>query len=90
MYQKSTIVVCRGGLGSEAATEFVQLASRFCSELFIEISGKKINAKSIIGIVSAGISDRANILISGNGSDSTKAVETLCKFVSEELRYLDL
>ncbi|MFC4804739.1 HPr family phosphocarrier protein [Filifactor villosus] len=89
MYQKTVIVVSDSSLHARPASEFVRLASTFRSELFVELPGKKINAKSIIGVLSAGIGNGVEVVITGEGIDSKEAVERLCRFLSEELQEMD-
>lgn len=89
MYEKYTTLICKGGLYADPASEFVKLACRYCSDLSVEVGGRKINAKNVLSIVSASIGDGSQLLVRGNGSDSREAVESLCRFLNEELQRLD-
>ena len=70
------------GLHLRPAGQFVRKASKFESEIWIEYLGNRINAKSIMGILSLAIDCGAQIKIIAEGSDERDAIETLAKFVN--------
>lgn len=61
----------------------VQKASQFESRVYIEANDKKINAKSIMGMMSLGLNQDAEITISAEGMDEEKAVETLAEYLQD-------
>lgn len=71
------------GLRSRPAAAFVQAASKFQSMIIIEKGNKKINAKSIMGVLSLGILENENIHISADGPDEVEALDVLEKLVSQ-------
>lgn len=81
MYKKSVTVVNKTGLHARPASEFVKLASSFEADIFINSKGRDINAKSVIGVLSAGICANTTITISADGADEVDAVETLVKLI---------
>ncbi|MBF8378535.1 HPr family phosphocarrier protein [Alicyclobacillus mali] len=86
MFEKETIVRLRGGLFARAAAKFVQEATRFKSEVFVERDGKAANAKSIMGVMSLAIPPGERVVIRASGTDEQAAVQQLTKLVeSEEL-----
>lgn len=62
---------------SQQAAQFVQTASRFESLITIERSNKKVNAKSIMGVLSLNIQTGQTIHLVANGSDEKEATEVL-------------
>ncbi len=63
---------------------FVQVASQFESNIYVEMQDKKVNAKSIMGMMSLGVLEGEDITISADGSDEEKAITELEKYLSEE------
>lgn len=84
MIEKKVEVKLKSGLQARPAALFVQEANRFSSEVFLEKDGKKVNAKSIMGLMSLAVNSGSIITISANGSDEEEAVEALVTFVAEE------
>ena len=77
MYSKEVIVRCESGLHNRQATYFVQKANEFNSSIWIESENRKMNAKSLLGIMSLGIITGATVTISASGSDAEEAVNAL-------------
>lgn len=61
----------------------VQKASQFESKVYIQANEKKINAKSIMGMMSLGLSQDEEITISAEGVDEAKAVDTLAEYLQD-------
>jgi catabolite repression HPr-like protein len=59
----------------------VQKASQFESRVYIQSGDKKINAKSIMGMMSLGISQGAEVVISAEGADEAAAVDNLVDYL---------
>ena len=68
-------------LKAKAAASFVQVANQFDSQILIEFSNKKINAKSIMGLLSLGVKKGESIYVFANGGDEKDAVEALAELV---------
>ena len=77
MVSCEVIVQSKVGLHSRPATCFVQKANEFKSVLYIEKEEKRINAKSLLGILSLGILCDAKITLIADGSDEREALEAL-------------
>ncbi|MBB6217425.1 phosphocarrier protein [Anaerosolibacter carboniphilus] len=77
MYKKEVMVTNQTGLHARPASEFSRTAASFKSDIQIEYGEKRVNAKSIIGLLSAGISFGSKIVISAEGEDEQQAVEAL-------------
>lgn len=84
MTEKQVEVKLPAGLQARQAALFVQEANRYIADVYLEKDEKKVNAKSIMGIMSLAISKGITVNLSAEGSDEEEAVETLAKFISNE------
>lgn len=82
--EKNVVVKLKTGLHARPAALFVQEANKYAAEIFVHKDEKKVNAKSIMGIMSLAISTNTEIKISADGSDAEEAVEALVDIVSKE------
>lgn len=83
MAEQQVEVKLQSGLQARQAALFVQESNRYIADVFLEKDDKKVNAKSIMGIMSLAISKGATITLSAEGSDEAEAVESLAKFISK-------
>ena len=90
MYVRDVTVENQVGLHARPATFFIQKANEFKSSIWIEKEERRVNAKSLLGILSLGIVGGPSIRIIADGSDEQVAVEGLVELVesgfSEEAR----
>ena len=77
MFNKEVIVRCESGLHNSQATYFVQKANEFESSIWLESDNRKMNAKSLLGIMSMGIVTGAAVVLSASGVDAEEAVNAL-------------
>ena len=77
MIKKDIVVCCEGGLHNRQTTYFVQKANEFNCNIWLEFGSRKMNAKSLLGIMSLGIVTGATVTISASGSDAEEAVNAL-------------
>ena len=77
MFNKEVVVRCESGLHNRQATYFVQKANEFESSLWLESGSRKMNAKSLLGIMSLGIVTGSTVTLSAVGPDEEGAVEAL-------------
>lgn len=86
MFRQEIVVQNKTGLHARPAAQFVELASKYKSEISIlsEGNGDKINAKSIIGIMSGGIGEGSKIAIEAEGGDEQEAVTALVELVESK------
>lgn len=82
--EKNVVVKLKTGLHARPAALFVQEANKYASEIFVHKGDKKVNAKSIMGIMSLAISTNTEIKISAEGPDAQQAVDVLAAYVSKE------
>lgn len=77
MYNKEIVVRCESGLHNRQATYFVQKANEFDCNIWIESGSRKMNAKSLLGIMSLGIVTGVTITLFADGPDAEAAVNAL-------------
>jgi phosphocarrier protein HPr len=77
MAEKQFKVVAETGIHARPATLLVQTASRFDSEITLEYKGKTVNLKSIMGVMSLGVGQGAEIKIAAEGNDANDALQAL-------------
>ena len=84
MVEKQVKVQLKTGLQARQAALFVQEANRYSADVYLEKDNKKVNAKSIMGIMSLAISKGTEVKISADGSDEEKAVQALSEIIEQE------
>lgn len=77
MITKEITVRCESGLHNKQATYFVQKANEFECRVWIEMGSRKMNAKSLLGIMSLGIVTGATVTLFAEGSDAEQAMQAL-------------
>lgn len=77
MFSKEVIVRCESGLHNKQVTYFVQRANEFKSSVWLESENRRMNAKSLLGIMSLGIVTGAVVTLSAEGPDAEDAVNAL-------------
>ena len=81
MYVKEVMVQNQVGLHARPATVFIQKANEFKSSIWVEKEERRVNAKSLLGVLSLGIVGGTTIKVMADGSDEEAAVESLVKLV---------
>ncbi|MCQ6275686.1 HPr family phosphocarrier protein [Bacillus sp. V3B] len=84
MVEKQVEVKLKTGLQARPAALFVQEANRFSSDVFLEKDGKKVNAKSIMGLMSLAVGSGSIVQLSAEGNDESEAVEELARYIQQE------
>lgn len=82
MISKEVIVKSSTGLHARPATLLVKKASSFKSDISIDFNGKKANVKSLIGVLSLGVTKNSTIKVTASGDDEVLAVEEIIKLIS--------
>jgi len=77
MFNKEVIVRCESGLHNKQATYFVQKANEFESSIWLESGSRKMNAKSLLGIMSLGVITGSKVTLIAAGPDEEAAVNAL-------------
>lgn len=81
MFVKEVMVKNQVGLHARPATFFIQKANEFKSSIWIEKEKRRVNAKSLLGILSLGIVGGTTIKVIADGSDEQAAVDALVDLV---------
>lgn len=77
MVYKEVTINNNDGLNAATAAAIVQIAGKFSSKILIEKGNKKINAKSIMGVLSLGVKIGDEILVVADGDDEKDAIEAI-------------
>ena len=85
MFNKEVIVRCESGLHNRQATYFVQKANEFECSIWVESGNRKMNAKSLLGIMSLGIVTGAVVTLSASGKDEQEAVNALEQLLQRDV-----
>lgn len=82
MYMKEAVVNNQVGLHARPATFFIQKANEFKCSIWVEKEERRVNAKSLLGVLSLGIVKGTTINLIADGSDEKEAVEALVELIS--------
>ncbi|HAL63742.1 MAG: HPr family phosphocarrier protein [Firmicutes bacterium] len=82
MFSKEVEVLNQAGLHARPATFFIQKANEFKSSIWVEKDERKVNAKSLLGVLSLGITKGTTITIIADGVDEEEAVVTLVNLIA--------
>lgn len=81
MYSKEVVLQNQVGLHARPATFFIQKANGFMSSIWVEKEERKVNAKSLLGVLSLGIARGTTISIIADGVDEKDAVDALVELI---------
>lgn len=82
MTTKTVTINLENGLEARPIAMLVQVASQHDSTVYLESDGKKVNAKSIMGMMSLSLVNNEQVTVIADGSDEEAAVESIEKFLS--------
>lgn len=82
MIEKSIKIQLSGGLEARPVAMLVQVASQHESTVYIESEGKKVNAKSIMGMMSLALGTGESVKVIANGSDEEAAIKDIEDYLS--------
>ena len=85
MFNKEVVVRCESGLHNRQATYFVQKANEFESSIWLESGSRRMNAKSLLGIMSLGVVTGTTVTLSASGPDAESAVNALDELLQRDL-----
>ena len=81
MIKKPITINLSTGLEARPVAQLVQVASQFNSEIYVEIGKKRVNAKSIMGMMSLALLNGEEILVDAEGADEAEAVAAIEEFL---------
>ncbi len=85
MINKEIVVCCESGLHNRQATYFVQKANEFESNIWLESGSRRMNAKSLLGIMSLGIVTGATVNLIASGADAEQAISALEELLQRDI-----
>lgn len=82
MIRKEIVINIPNGLEARPVALLVQVASQYESSIYVECEEKKVNAKSIMGMMSLGLASGEKIFVTADGPDEEEAIENIEKYLS--------
>ena len=83
MIKQEMTIINKLGLHARASTKLTQTASQFASEIWIERNGRKVNAKSIMGVMMLAAAKGAVVSMEANGTDEGPAIDALQHLIDD-------
>ncbi len=83
MYMKEAVVNNQVGLHARPATFFIQKANEYKSSIWIEKEEHRVNAKSLLGVLSLGITKGTEVNLIADGEDEKEAVDDLAELIAQ-------
>lgn len=84
MISKEVVINNQVGLHARPATFFIQKANEFKSSIWVEKEDRRVNAKSLLGVLSLGIVKGTPVTIIADGADEDEAIETLSALIDAD------
>ena len=84
MISKEVVINNQVGLHARPATFFIQKANEFKSSIWVEKEERRVNAKSLLGVLSLGIVKGTSVKLIADGADEEEAIETLSDLIASE------
>ncbi|ALV20692.1 MAG: phosphocarrier protein HPr [Carnobacterium sp.] len=84
MEKRDFHVIAETGIHARPATLLVQTASKFNSDINLEYKGKSVNLKSIMGVMSLGVGQGAEVVITADGTDEAEAINSIEETMKKE------
>ncbi len=81
MKQKAVTIRLKQGMEARPVAMLVQVASRHSSSVYLETEGKKVNAKSIMGMMSLGLDSGDMVTVIADGPDEEDAVANMADYL---------
>ena len=84
MEKRDFHIIAETGIHARPATLLVQAASKFGSDVNLEYNGKSVNLKSIMGVMSLGVGQNADVTITAEGDDEKHALDAIADTMKKE------
>ena len=82
MITKNMTIQIPTGMEARLVAIFVQVASKFESSIYVEVGTKRVNAKSIMGMMTLGLDSGEEVVVSATGADEEVAIAEIEKYLS--------
>jgi phosphocarrier protein len=82
MISKELEIINKLGLHARASTKLTQAAGKFASEVWITRNGRRVNAKSIMGVMMLAAAKGSMVTLEANGADEASAIDTLVDLIN--------
>ena len=82
MVKRSIVVQLDQGLEARPAAMFVQIASQFESSIYVDDDTKRVNAKSIMGMMTLGLTAGEELVVTADGIDEARAIDEIEEYLS--------
>lgn len=82
MITKKIQIQLQNGLEARTVAVLVQVASQYNSSIYVECDDRKVNAKSIMGMMTLGLTACEEVVVSANGDDEQTAMDDIVKYLS--------
>ncbi|WP_303784030.1 HPr family phosphocarrier protein [Azovibrio restrictus] len=83
MLRREAEIINKLGLHARASAKLTQTASRFAAEVWMEKNGRRINAKSIMGVMMLAAAKGSTVTIETHGDDETEAMEAILALIAD-------
>ena len=84
MITKKMLIKIPSGLEARPVAQLVQVASQYESKIYLECEDKKVNAKSIMGMMSLGLAAGEVVSVTAEGADEEIAIESIEKYLNSQ------
>jgi phosphocarrier protein len=84
MTKQEIEIINKLGLHARASTKLTQVASRFACQIWLERNGRRVNAKSIMGVMMLAASKGSKILLETDGQDEAEAMQALTALINDK------
>ena len=90
MITKKIQIQLQNGLEARPVAVLVQVASQYNSSIYVECDDRKVNAKSIMGMMTLGLTAGEEVVVSANGDDEQTAMDDIVKYLSTANAQIDI
>ena len=84
MIRRTITIELESGLEARPVAMLVQVASQYDSSIYVECDSRRVNAKSIMGMMTLGLSSGEEVLVTADGNDEQEALENIEKYLSSK------
>ncbi|WP_332629156.1 phosphocarrier protein HPr [Halalkalibacter flavus] len=85
MAEKTFLITADTGIHARPATQLVNKAGQYSSDITLEFKGKSVNLKSIMGVMSLGVGKGSEVTVKAEGSDADEALQAIEDVIKEGL-----